>query len=642
MAATFLPPVRYTRNLFLRCVSAVYLFTFLSIYVQIPGLNGSNGICPARSQLEPSRSRTLLEQINAKPTLVWLAPHLGLDAEHTLELIALLGAFLAFLGTVSQKACILPTFFLLWSFFLSIFQVNPVFMNHQADKLLLETGVLCILLAPLTPGGIKKSAFKDAIVLFMIKWLLFRLMFSTCIVKFTTKGSKLWWQLAGLDVYYEVQWLPNYLSWHMHHLPRLFLHLCTLYTHFTEVVVPFFFFLPVHFASVVAFYCQIFLQLCILFTGNYGILNLLICVLCISLLDDRNFNAEQKSKAAETTDSSEPKYSIRSMIGVTIAYFLAAVWAYRSLTFGPTGLELQGDPKDVDEFLRWFVPLFPGIILALLCYESGKMVSITLLRSDSCKEKLLPIAVLVVHIIACIILLAFSAVSFSVIRPPSATEPQMMVALRPIYAQVHKWHLTSPYSMYLQIDDKIVRKEIVIEGSNSLKGPWAEFNFRYKPGNVNRSLPIIVPHQPRLDWQMWHAALSTYQHNPWTLSLAYRLLQGQPDVLQLLDPSNPFVLPPKYVRAAVYVYKYTPWSERYGSAWWTRQRKGDYFPIYAVDHPPLLDFLKQHKIVGAKDWPVRTRWLVSLLGTLRTQLDPSVFLWSFFVAAFALIVTGTR
>jgi hypothetical protein len=61
-------------------------------------LNGTHGILPARNQLDAVKSRSLSEQMNAKPTLVWLAPHLGLNTEHTLELIALLGAFLAFLG----------------------------------------------------------------------------------------------------------------------------------------------------------------------------------------------------------------------------------------------------------------------------------------------------------------------------------------------------------------------------------------------------------------------------------------------------------------------------------------------------------------------------------------------------------------
>jgi Lipase maturation factor len=73
-------------------------------------------------------------------------------------------------------------------------------MAYFRDKLLLETGILCILMAPLTPGGAKKAAPKDSIILWMVKWLLFRLMFSTCILKFTTKGSKLWWQLAGTKI----------------------------------------------------------------------------------------------------------------------------------------------------------------------------------------------------------------------------------------------------------------------------------------------------------------------------------------------------------------------------------------------------------------------------------------------------------
>jgi len=82
-------------------------------------------------------------------------------------------------------------------------------------------------------------------------------------------------------------------------------------------------------------------------------------------------------------------------------------------------------------------------------------------------------------------------ISLSSVRPASATEPEMMAALRPLHAKFHKWHISSPYSLYLQISDKSVRREVIIEGSNSIKGPWMEYNFRYKPGNVNRSLPVI-------------------------------------------------------------------------------------------------------------------------------------------------------
>lgn len=71
-------------------------------------------------------------------------------------------------------------------------------------------------------------------------------------------------------------------------------------------------------------------------------------------------------------------------------------------------------------------------------------------------------------------------------------------------------------------------------------------------------IKIAAPHQPRLDWQMWFASLGTYHQNPWIMSLTYRLLKGQPEVLQLLDAEIPFEKPPKFIRANLYTYKYSP------------------------------------------------------------------------------------
>jgi hypothetical protein len=64
---------------------------------------------------------------------------------------------------------------------------------------------------------------------------------------------------------------------------------------------------------------------------------------------------------------------------------------------------------------------------------------------------------------------------------------------------------------------------------------------------------------------MWFAALGTYHQNPWIMSLAYRLLTGQPEVLNLMDKANnPFInKPPKYIRASLFHYHYTTWEQRY-------------------------------------------------------------------------------
>jgi hypothetical protein len=121
------------------------------------------------------------------------------------------------------------------------------------------------------------------------------------------------------------------------------------------------------------------------------------------------------------------------------------------------------------------------------------------------------------------------------------------------------------------------RKEIVIEGSNDGDN-WSAYEFRYKPGDVDRAPRFVEPFQPRLDWQMWFAALGTYRENRWFVNLMGCLLHGERDVLRLLR--NPFPNgPPKYVRARLYQYHFTHWGER---AWWSREERGLYFPAVSL------------------------------------------------------------
>jgi predicted DCC family thiol-disulfide oxidoreductase YuxK len=122
------------------------------------------------------------------------------------------------------------------------------------------------------------------------------------------------------------------------------------------------------------------------------------------------------------------------------------------------------------------------------------------------------------------------------------------------------------------------RPEISIEGSDD-NIEWQPYVFRYKPGPLNRAPGWVAPAQPRLDWQMWFAALGTYRENPWLLRFMARLLQGSPPVLQLIE-RNPFPgRPPKYIRAMVYQYRFTNFSERRRTGnWWKRELLGTYCP----------------------------------------------------------------
>ena len=98
------------------------------------------------------------------------------------------------------------------------------------------------------------------------------------------------------------------------------------------------------------------------------------------------------------------------------------------------------------------------------------------------------------------------------------------------------------------------RPEIVVEGSAD-GVTWKPYEFRWKPGDVRHRPGFVAPHQPRLDWQMWFAALERCGGNSWVLNFLGRLLQGEPAVLRLLK-TNPFpVEPPRYVRPLLFRYR---------------------------------------------------------------------------------------
>ena len=122
------------------------------------------------------------------------------------------------------------------------------------------------------------------------------------------------------------------------------------------------------------------------------------------------------------------------------------------------------------------------------------------------------------------------------------------------------------------------RPEVVVEGSDDGKR-WREYEFRYQPGDVSRPPGWNIPHQPRLDWQLWFAALGGVRAEPWFAGFILRLLQGSPQVLALLA-ANPFPdHPPRYVRATLYQYRFSdPTTRDATGQWWTRQRLGGFFP----------------------------------------------------------------
>jgi predicted DCC family thiol-disulfide oxidoreductase YuxK len=123
-----------------------------------------------------------------------------------------------------------------------------------------------------------------------------------------------------------------------------------------------------------------------------------------------------------------------------------------------------------------------------------------------------------------------------------------------------------------------VRNEIVIEGSVD-KSTWQEYQFKYKPGDLEKCPGWVSPHQPRIDWQMWFAALSKPEHQRWLFNLLVRLLQNSEPVTAIFK-HNPFPYePPVSVRARFYQYTYTSAEQRKETGQcWNRTLMGEYYP----------------------------------------------------------------
>ena len=122
------------------------------------------------------------------------------------------------------------------------------------------------------------------------------------------------------------------------------------------------------------------------------------------------------------------------------------------------------------------------------------------------------------------------------------------------------------------------RYELIFEGSDDGRS-WHPFELPHKPGAVDRRPTWVAPHQPRLDWQLWFAALGNATHNRWVLGLCEHLLRGNATVLRLFE-TNPFLeKPPRFVRVVRYEYHFTDRDTRARSGhWWTRTPVEFYVP----------------------------------------------------------------
>uniref|UniRef100_A0A1I8I8E4 Lipase maturation factor n=1 Tax=Macrostomum lignano TaxID=282301 RepID=A0A1I8I8E4_9PLAT len=536
-------------NRFLSALNFVYLIAFVSIYVQLPGLYGDNGILPIYASISNDEVHSVQQLFSGQPSLLRLAPQLGLSYAQAAELVASLGCLLAFAACALPWFGSLPVYALLWLLYLSLFSVGQTFMWFQWDILLLEAGFLAIGLSLRLPieGSDRVSS---GLGMFAVKWLLFRLMLASGVVKLTS-GCPTWWGLTALDWHYESQCLPTPLAWFSHQLPPWFQALCVVATFVIEIAVPFLFFVPVRAVRKFCFFSQLLLQCSIIVSGNYNFFNLLTICLCLSLLHDDDFSTRKGPRRAAGLKLLE--WGISATLFVGLFYLTVRLF---SLSVGPgfrVNSKVAFSMNDLVKFNRSGLVLSVYVGLAWLVYEVLAAVVRAALHCRGVLGRLL-------GLLQAMLLSAFVAFVFTASLVPHAATDEALQAQLP-YAVRSVYGRTSGLEI------------LVLEGSHSAEGPWLEFGFPHKPGNLSRAPSLAAPHQPRLDWQMWFAALGSYQQNPGCCTC------NEPSVLALLD-ENPFAgsSPPRYIRGQLYIYRFTrrgdPDSRR--GRWWRRELQAEY------------------------------------------------------------------
>jgi predicted DCC family thiol-disulfide oxidoreductase YuxK len=504
------PTYFWARRWFLRALGLVYLIAFTSLWVQIDGLIGSNGMSPVSQFLPAVRQQLGPDVYFFLPTLCWFN-----SSNAFLHLLCCGGVVLSSLLILGIAPAL--SLLLLFIFYLSLTVAGQVFLSFQWDVLLLEAGFLAIFLAPWRlwprdliwwPGStipVTMSPVSRA-GLFLLKFLLFKLMLMSGVVKLTSSDASWGWlndsfhwsALTALDYHYWSQPLPTVFGWWADKSPEWFKHFSVAFCLAVEIIAPFFIWAPRR-LRLIAAGLMIFLQIVIALTGNYCFFNLLTIALCLLLIDD-------------------------SVVGT-------ARRAVRNRIISASGGHARPNQ----------------------------------LRSYA----VIAVIVVTMPINVWLIFSAFKPLS----RPPGWVAD--------LYEQLEAFRIVNGYGLFRVMTKD--RGEIVVEGSTD-GIEWAPYEFKWKPGDVKRAPRWCAPHQPRLDWQMWFAALETPEQNPWFAGLIIRLLQGSRDVTRLLA-RNPFPdKPPRYIRAMFYRYRFTTSEERRQTgAWWKRQELREYLPTISRD-----------------------------------------------------------
>ena len=267
-----------TRFVILRLLGVVYAVAFLAAARQLVPLVGEHGLTPAGSFLERARDYfgSTASAFVALPSLFWLD-----HSDSTLMGTAWAGLALACVVVLGYANAILMA--TLWALYLSIVHIGQDWYGYGWEIQLIETGFLAIFLCPLWDGRPFPRCAPPLVVLWLFRWLIFRIMLGAGLIKI--RGDTAWRDLTALNYHFETQPIPNPLSRWFHFLPKAVLKTGVLFSHIAELIAPWLVFWPC-LARRLAGGVIIAFQLALIASGNLSFLNWLTIVPALACFDD--------------------------------------------------------------------------------------------------------------------------------------------------------------------------------------------------------------------------------------------------------------------------------------------------------------------------------------------------------------------
>jgi lipase maturation factor 1 len=519
------------RWLFLRALGLIYFSAFYSLVFQIRGLLGPDGLLPTGMYLKQVAVYLGQARYWYAPTLLWLSS--SDRALLALCWIGMLASLLLFLNLWPRAMLVIC-----FAMFLSFVTAAQEFSGYQSDGMLLTAGFVSLFFAPrgVRPGwGEAEPPSRASLFLLQILW--FTIYFESGVAKYFG-GDPSWHDLTAMDQYYQNGPLPTWIGWYAQQLPHGVHAATVVFTLLVELILVWTLFLPRRF-RIICFWIVTFLQIGIILTANYAMLNYLVLTLGVLLLDDRylaRFFPERWIRAVrEDLQRPAPPSDVPSL-----EWEPAHDEKHAALETPPVS-----PPPVEDESVRrgiWPKSARSMASAAILWFTAG--VLLWLLYAN-----------------VYLVLERFRWSGILPARPVSLLEP-----LR----------IANQYGLFGRMTWK--RYEIEFQGSDDGE-KWIAYKFRNKPQDPAEAPRIYAPYQPRFDWNLWFASLGYWRENPWVVRCEELLLTGDPDV-EALFAANPFPNhPPKQVRAVLWQYWFTDRATKRSTArWWRREYVGLYAP----------------------------------------------------------------